>query len=155
MANHFRSQLSNLLRTLGVSLFLQFLSFFAILFPNCGNYLKRVFFITATYHELQRQSFFQGITLDKVNDKLLQIKKPLVLTNVSEITQDHFIQYDLSELGGSGLDLQRICSTGDICQAEALAIAESIARQTPTGLRYGKSAMVSDLTRLLEQGKGT
>lgn len=155
MANHFRSQLSNLLRTLGVSLFLQFLSFFAILFPNCGNYLKRVFFITATYHELQRQAFFQGITLDKVNDKLLQIKKPLVLTNVSDITQDDFIRYDLTGLNKEGVDIHRICSTGDICQAEALAIAESIARQTPTGLRYGKNAMVSDVTRLLGQTKET
>lgn len=153
MANHIRSQLNSLLRTVGVSLFLQFLSLFALLFPNYGNYLKRVFFITATYHELQRQSFFQGITLDKVNDKLLQIKKPVVLTNVSDITQDHFIQYDLTGLPADGVDITRICSTGDICQAEAIAIAEAVARQTPTGLRYGKSAMVSDVARMFGHTK--
>lgn len=153
MANRNRGQLNSFLRTVGVSLFLQFLSFFAWLFPNYGNYLKRVFFITATYHELQRQSFFQGITLDKVNDKLLQIKKPVVLTNLSDITQDHFIQYDLTGLGADGVDITRICSTGDICQAEALAIAEAVARQTPSGLRYGKSAMVSDIARMLGQAK--
>lgn len=153
MANRNRGQLNSFLRTVGVSLFLQFLSFFAWLFPNYGNYLKRVFFITATYHELQRQSFFQGITLDKVNDKLLQIKKPVVLTNLSDITQDHFIQYDLTGLDADGVDITRICSTGDICQAEALAIAEAVARQTPSGLRYGKSAMVSDVARMLGQAK--
>jgi hypothetical protein len=151
MANHIRSQLSSLLRTLGVSLFLQFLSLFAVLFPNYGNYLKRVFFIVATYHELQRQSFFQGITIDKVNEKLLQIKKPLVLTNVSDITQDHFIQFNLAELNDSGVDVQRICSTGELCQAEAILIAEAVERQTPPGLKYGKSAMVSDITHLFGQ----
>lgn len=153
MANHIRSQLGSLSRAIGVSIFLQILSLLATLFPNYGNYLKRLFFITATYHELQRQQFFQGITLDKVNDRLLQIKEPVNLTYVSDITQDHFIQYDLTGLNAEGVDVERICSTGDICQAEAIAIAEAVTRQTPTGLRYGKDAMVSDVTRLLGQAK--
>ncbi len=153
MANHIRSQLNNMLRSMGVAFFLQCLSLFATLFPNYGNYVKRVFFITATYHELQRQRLFRNITLDNVNEKLLQLKKPVVLTNVSELAQEHFIQYDLTELSANGVDINRICSSGEICQAEAIAIAEAVARQTPKGLRYGKNAMVSDITRLLGQAK--
>lgn len=151
MPARIRNQFSSFMRTLGIVLFLKMLSLIAWVTPSCGNWIKRLFFILSLYHELQRHQLFKGVSLDRLNVKLLQIKEPTVLSNVSEIAQQPLMQYDFTSLSEVGVNIQKILETGKITQSEALAISNVIAKQTPPGLRYGESAMISDITRLLCQ----
>lgn len=151
MTTRIRNQFSGLMRTLGIVIFLKVLSLIAWITPSCGNWIKRLFFILSLYHELQRHQLFKGVSLDRLNAKLLQIKQPSVLSNVSEIAQQPLMSYDFASLEEAGVNIQKILETGMISQSDAEMIGCAIAKRTPPGLRYGDTAMISDITRLLCQ----
>lgn len=144
-------QLNQLIRMVGSSLFLRLLSFVAFLVPSCGNWMKRLFFILTLYHELQRQKVFSDFTLWKLNDKMLKLKEPSVLSNVSEIAQLNLTRYDWDIIRGKGIDIDAIINNRTISLPEAEIISDVIASNTPSGLNYGQVAMKQDIIRLLTQ----
>lgn len=147
--NRSKNQPGQILRTIGCYLALKLLQFTGLLVPGWGTWSKRLFFILTTYHELQRHQLFANIPLERVNERLLKIKQQAVLTNVSEITQWNVIHLDLNELRERGVDIQAIVSGSQLGARDLEIVTKAIIDSCPASLNYGKSAMYSDVLRLL------
>lgn len=119
--------------------------------PSWGAWTKRLFFILTTYHELQRHQLFANLPLERVNTRLLKIKEHALLTNVSEITQWNIIHLDMDKIRNKGVDVDYIATGGHLCARDIEVISKAIIDSTPSSLNYGRSAMYSDVMRLLCQ----
>lgn len=141
----------NIIRAILSYLALQLLRVVGFFSPSWSAWSKRLFFILATYHELQRHCLFANLPLDRVNKRLLKIKQPNLLTHVSEFTQWDIIHLDIDSIRNRGVDLDSIASGRKISARELEIISKAIIESTPPILNYGRQAMYSDLSRLLCQ----
>jgi hypothetical protein len=83
--------------------------------------------------------------------RLLKIKEHAVLTNVSEITQWNIIHLDMDKIRKMGVDVDYIATGGHVCARDIEVISKAIIDSTPPSLNYGRSAMYTDVLRLLCQ----
>lgn len=144
-------QSGNIILAILSYLALQLLRVVGFFSPSWSAWSKRLFFILATYHELQRHSLFANLPLDRVNKRLLKIKQPTLLTRVSEFTQWDIIHLDIDGIRSRGVDLEAIANGQKITARELEIISKSIIESTPAILNYGRQAMYTDLSRLLCQ----
>lgn len=138
---------------IGIGAFLKFLSFFSVLSPSCGAWVKRLFFILTVYIELQRVKVTDSLALAKINDKVLKITEPLVLNKALLIAQTGLTHLDFDVLTCSGLTIRQVLSQQQITQPEAELVGGLLVSQTPSGLNYGEQMMTNDVVRLLRQIK--
>ena len=144
-------QSGNILRAIGCYCLLKILQLAGFILPSWGAWTKRLFFILTTYHELQRHQLFANLPLERVNMRLLKIKEHAVLTNVSEITQWNIIHLDMDKIRKMGVDVDYIATGGHVCARDIEVISKAIIDSTPPSLNYGRSAMYTDVLRLLYQ----
>lgn len=144
-------QSGNILRAIGYYCLLKVLQLAGFILPSWGAWTKRLFFILTTYHELQRHQLFANLPLERVNMRLLKIKEHAVLTNVSEITQWNIIHLDMDKIRKMGVDVDYIATGGHVCMRDIEVISKAIIDSTPPSLNYGRSAMYTDVLRLLCQ----
>ena len=144
-------QSGNILRAIGCYCLLKVLQLAGFILPSWGAWTKRLFFILTTYHELQRHQLFANLPLERVNMRLLKIKEHAVLTNVSEITQWNIIHLDMDKIRKMGVDVDYIATGGHVCTRDIEVISKAIIDSTPPSLNYGRSAMYTDVLRLLYQ----
>ena len=144
-------QSGNILRAIGCYCLLKILQLAGFILPSWGAWTKRLFFILTTYHELQRHQLFANLPLERVNMRLLKIKEHAVLTNVSEITQWNIIHLDMDKIRKMGVDVDYIATGGHVCARDIEVISKAIIDSTPPSLNYGRSAMYTDVLRLLRQ----
>ena len=144
-------QSGNILRAIGCYCLLKILQLAGFILPSWGAWTKRLFFILTTYHELQRHQLFANLPLERVNMRLLKIKEHAVLTNVSEITQWNIIHLDMDKIRKMGVDVDYITTGGHVCARDIEVISKAIIDSTPPSLNYGRSAMYTDVLRLLCQ----
>lgn len=144
-------QSGNIIRAILSYLALQLLHVVGFFSPSWSAWLKRLFFILATYHELQRHRLFVNLPLDRVNNRLLKIKQPSLLTRVSEVSEWDMIHLDVENIQSRGVDLASIASGRKMSARELEVISKAIIDSTPAILNYGKVAMYTDVSRLLCQ----
>lgn len=140
-----------MLKAIGCYLALKLLQITGFILPGWGVWSKRLFFILTTYHELKRHHLFANLPLDVVNSRLLKIQQHAVLTNVSEITQWNIIHLDMEYLRTRGVDIDHLKTGGSLCSRDIEVLSKTIIDNTPKSLNYGRSAMYSDILRLLSQ----
>ena len=144
-------QSGNILRAIGCYCLLKILQLAGFILPSWGAWTKRLFFILTTYHELQRHQLFANLPLERVNMRLLKIKEHAVLMDVSEITQWNIIHLDMDKIRKMGVDVDYIVTGGHFCAQDIEVISKAIIDSTPPSLNYGRSAMYTDVLRLLSQ----
>ena len=144
-------QSGNILRAIGCYCLLKILQLAGFILPSWGAWTKRLFFILTTYHELQRHQLFANLPLERVNMRLLKIKEHAVLMDVSEITQWNIIHLDMDKIRKMGVDVDYIATGGHVCARDIEVISKAIIDSTPPSLNYGRSAMYTDVLRLLCQ----
>ena len=144
-------QSGNILRAIICYCLLKVLQLAGFILPSWGAWTKRLFFILTTYHELQRHQLFANLPLERVNMRLLKIKEHAVLANVSEITQWNIIHLDMDKIRKMGVDVDYIATGGHVCARDIEVISKAIIDSTPPSLNYGRSAMYTDVLRLLSQ----
>lgn len=138
-------------KTLFCLAMLRLLQLSGVLLPRWGMWAKQKFFILTAYHELKRHRLIATLHLDQINSRLLKIQQEAVLLNVSEITQWHVIQLDLNKIREAGVDIDGIMRGAKLNARDLEVIANAILDSTPSTLKYSRSAMFSDLQRLLCQ----
>lgn len=144
-------QSGNILRAIGCYCLLKLFQLVGFFLPSWGAWTKRLFFILTTYHELQRHQLFANLPLERVNTRLLKIKEHALLTNVSEITQWNIIHLDMDKIRKMGVDVDYIATGGHVTARDIEVISKAIIDSTPPSLNYGRSAMYTDVLRLLCQ----
>jgi len=144
-------QSGNIVRAILSYFALQLLRVVGFFSPSWSAWLKRLFFILATYHELQRHRLFVNLPLDRVNNYLLKIKQPTLLTRVSEVSEWDMIHLDMENIRSRGVDLASIANGRQMSARELEVISKAIIDSAPAILNYGKVAMYTDVSRLLCQ----
>lgn len=148
-----RKQLQMFLKNLWIVIFLKTLSGLTFIFPSMGNWVKRLFFILSLYHELQRAHMVDNFTLSKLNDKLLMIREPTVLSKSMEIAQMRLTDINLDTCLDEGANIRDLLLQPTLTRPDAELIGLHLAKQTPQGLCYGVQAMSNDVVRILSQLK--
>lgn len=129
---------------------LKLVGVFTFLMPETGIKVKQMLFIMTIVNELRRLSLFNNLTVEYVNQRLLRIKNPSVLLDIDDITHWGIIHLDLDQLEEHGIHLEHLMSNS-FNERELYDFSKYIVEVTPATLRYNKTAMMSDLQRLLRR----
>lgn len=147
----FKKQLYYFAQMIGSALILKGLSLLCIFSPRCGNWFKRVFFITALCQDMQRKHIFSDMSIEQVNQTLLKLKQPDTLRTITPLIP--LANIDWTTLSNYGLTPEIIHNKTELTSDELVVISELIANQVPRSLNYGKRAIQNDITRLFTQKK--
>ena len=147
----FKKQLYYFAQMLGSAIVLRGLAILCFFSPRCGNWFKRVFFITALCQDMQRKHIFRDISIEQVNQSLLKLKQPDTLRTITPLIP--LTNIDLETLTKYGISPDILNEAHEFTSDELVIIGEVIASQVPRSLNYGKHAIQSDIMRLFAQKK--
>lgn len=135
------------------AIFLKILAILTFFSPRCGNWFKRVFFIITLYNDMQKNSIYEELTLQQVNDRLLQfrnmeLEQPTVAVHLKQI---NYVKFDWSGVKDLGIDCKN-SKAPDLSNTEIRELSDLLVKQTPASLNYGEDAMRMDITRMFNKG---